>query len=132
MNILNIFKTHNQPFTFQIKKMKLNNYIKQVKEEWSEHWFEFILSLDSNKLCWQTISQNTNVTWKLVCRHPDKPWHFNMLSQSREITLEIIESNPDKPWDYFYLSRNPNLTLDYVLQHPHLPWNWICLSANKV
>ena len=55
---------------------------KDLEEEWTRHWFQFILD------------------------NLDKPWDCSYLSGNPNITWEIIQANPDKPWDWEFISGN--------------------------
>jgi hypothetical protein len=50
--------------------------------EWTKHWFQFILD------------------------NPDKSWDYNLLSCNPNITWDIVRDNPDKHWCYDCLSGN--------------------------
>ena len=39
------------------------------------------------------------------------PWNFHGLSQNPNVTMKVIMNNPYKPW---YLSENPNITWEIV------------------
>ena len=49
---------------------------KDLEDEWSQQWFQFILD------------------------NSDKPWDWNLLSENPNITWEIIEANHDKEWNW--------------------------------
>ena len=35
----------------------------KLEEEWSDHWFQFILEHPEKEWNWEWISWNTNITW---------------------------------------------------------------------
>ena len=71
--------------------MKLQTFVKNLKEHWSQHWWEFILTLDQNKLNWLSISENPNLSWKIIQNNPDKPWVWDRLSAHPNISLDIMK-----------------------------------------
>ena len=52
------------------------NLYDEFLDEWSEEWFQFIKE------------------------NPDKPWDYYSLSDNQNITWKIVQDNPDNPWDY--------------------------------
>ena len=60
---------------------------KDLENELSIHWFQFIKD------------------------NPDKDWSWGDVSQNPNITRKIIKDNRDKPWDWQRLSANLNITL---------------------
>ena len=99
------------------------------KRKWSHYfWHEFILK-NENKIGWEYLSSNPNITWDIVEAYPDKPWSWSALSINPNITWEIVEAYPDKPWSWIWLSKNPNI-MKIVEAHPDKHWNWSWLSSN--
>lgn len=76
------------------------------------------------------LSENPNITWKIVQVNPDIDWHYDYLSLNPNITWEIVQANPDKNWDYEFLSENPNITWEIVQENPGKNWNYSRLSKN--
>ena len=52
---------------------KIQKYLKQYEKEWPHYyWNEFVLK-NENKIDWQYLSHNPNITWEIVKDNPDKP-----------------------------------------------------------
>ena len=66
----------------------------------------------------------------LLYLFPKKPWDWKYLSENPNITWKIVQQNPDKPWNWDYLSENPNITWKIIQENPDEPWNWSWLSTN--
>ena len=62
-------------------KGRLNNFDKYIQSKWGEHYWNFLMKYE-DKIDWDSISYNPN------------------------ITMEMIENNPDKPRDWDYISYN--------------------------
>ena len=63
---------------------------KDLENEWSQQWFQFIKN------------------------NPDKPWDWDYLSLNPNVTWDVVQANLDKPWVWDWLSENPNLTRDVI------------------
>ena len=135
------------------RKKRTSLFRKQVETEWSEYYWKFLLK-HPDKLDWERISSNPNITMDIIEKYPNKPWVWsdisynpnltmeiiekysdklliwNAISRNPNITIEIIENNPDKPWDWYYISFNPNITVDIIEKYPDKPWNWNSISWN--
>lgn len=66
----------------------------------------------------------------LILNYPNKPWNWNSLSENPNITAKIIETFPNKPWNWDILSESPFLTIKVVVKLKEKPWNWKKLSSN--
>ena len=77
---------------------------KDLENEWSQHWFQFI----KNNL--------------------DKPWNWNLLSQNLNLTSDIVRDNPDKSWDWYFLIDNPNISWAVIESNLIKEWDWRLLS----
>ena len=109
---------------------QLKKLLKEYEKEWYKYyWNEFVLK-NENKLNWNWLSSNPNITMKIVNDNPDKPWSWWALSRNPNITWEIVNDNPDKAWHWSLLSRNPNITMENVKDNPDKPWYWNGLSRN--
>ena len=87
------------------RKKRTSLFRQLVEKEWRIYYWEFVLKY-SDKLNWERISRNPN------------------------ISMDIIENNPDKPWDWHGISRNPNITMDIIEKYPDKHWNWHDISRN--
>ena len=86
---------------------KIQDYLKQYEKEWTHYfWNEFVLK-NENKINWEYLSKNPNITWEIVKDNPDKPWDWFGLSRNPNITMEIVKDNLDKDWDWVRLSFHP-------------------------
>lgn len=74
------------------------------------------------------ISKNPNITWDLVCKHPDIKWDYRMLSS--HIDPQVFFNNPKKFFSYQHLSSNPKLTIQDIINYKHKNWNFNLLSKN--
>ena len=70
------------------------------------------------------MSQNPNLTLKMISKNMDKLWDWFWISCNPVITMEMIKDNPKYPWCWFGLSRNPNLTIEMVLNNLDKRWGW--------
>ena len=105
-----------------------SNTEKEIMNEWSTKWFQFILDNPDIPWDWDILSRNPNITWDIVQQNPDKKWNWWELSKNPNITWDIVQQNPDKKWNWYRLSENPNITWDIVQQNPDKPWDWDRLS----
>lgn len=77
------------------------------------------------------LSENPNITWKIVQVNPDIDWHYDYLSLNPNITWEIVQANPDKNWNYSLLSKNPNITWEIITNNLDKPWEFETLNLQK-
>jgi hypothetical protein len=98
---------------------------KDLAEEWTQYWFQFILDTPDKPWKWfWGLSQNPNITWDIIQAHPDLPWNWENISWNPNITWDIIEQNPDKDWDWMGITINETITLEIIEQNLDKPWNW--------
>ena len=88
------------------RKKRTSLFRKLVEKEWSEYYWKFVLKY-SDKLDWDCISRNPNISMDMLEKYPDKPWNWNTISCNPNITMDIIEKYPDNPWDWYRISCNP-------------------------
>ena len=112
--------------TTKKRRDALNKYI---EKKWEEHYWNFLMKYE-DKLNWDQISQNPNITMEMIETNPDKPWDWSCISRNPNITMEIIENNPDKPWDWICISQNPNITMEFIEKYMDKPWDWYYISQN--
>ena len=105
---------------------------KDLEEEWTRQWFQFILDNLDKPWEWHYLSENPNITWEIIQANPDKDWSWCMLSENPNITLDIIQANLDKPWNWFNLSSNPNISWEFIQSNLDKPWDWDDLSDNSM
>jgi hypothetical protein len=130
-----------------------NPYIPYVKfHDYDRNSWEIIPHKKENLMI-EGLSENPNITPKIIYANLDKKWwwrklSFNtnltlsfiranrnrldweLLSANPIITLNIVNNNPDLDWNYKGLSRNPNITWDIVLKNPEKNWNYRELLIN--
>ena len=69
--------------------MKYND----LNEKWSECWFQLILDHPDKPWDWKCISENPNITCKIVHAYPDKPWNQRSLLVSLYRPPGLIQIN---------------------------------------
>ena len=65
---------------------------------------------------------------KLLLKYPDKPWNWTSVSQNPNVTMKIVLANLDKLWDWYKLSCNQSITMKDIVSHPEIPWDWSGVS----
>ena len=85
---------------------KMSQIEKEIMNEWSTKWFQFILDNPDIPWDWYELSKNPSITWDIVQQNPDKKWDWSKLSSNTNITWDIVQQNQDKPWDWKKLSSN--------------------------
>jgi len=112
-------------------KGRLKNLDKYIQSKWGEYYWNFLMKYE-DKLDWDSISRNPNITMEIIENNLDKSWNWKYISMNPNITMEIIENNPDKPWKWGYngISRNPNITMKFINDNPNKSWDWNCISKN--
>ena len=84
---------------------RLKNLDKYIQKKWDKHYWNFLMKYE-DKIDWDSISYNPNITMEMIENSPEKPWKWNWISQNPNITMEMIENNPDKPWNWNGISQN--------------------------
>ena len=74
------------------RKKRTSLFRQRVEEEWSEYFWEFVLKY-SDKLDWNGISRNPNITMKIIDKYSYKPWSWyniscNPFSYEKELFIE--------------------------------------------
>ena len=85
---------------------------KDLENEWSQYWFQFILDNPDKDWDWSNISHNLNITWEIIQQNPNIHW--------------------DRYWQSLCVSSNPNITWDIIRDNQDKPWNWTALSKNSM
>jgi hypothetical protein len=57
-----------------------------------------------DKLDWETLTRNPNITWDIIKENLDKPWEWDLLSCNENITFHFLKENLSKEWDWELLS----------------------------
>jgi hypothetical protein len=81
------------------------------------------------------LSENPNFGWDFYRKYEDDfwSWDYAYMSQNPNITGKIVRANPDKKWEYMWLSTNPSITWEDVLLEPYKPWDYIeCLRTKYI
>tara|TARA_B100001123_G_C15258013_1_gene1005456 strand:+ start:190 stop:1371 length:1182 start_codon:yes stop_codon:yes gene_type:complete len=116
------------------RQIRTNDYRHLVEEEWAEKYFNFYLQHSNKHQQWWTLSQNPNITPKIIQNsldlHLPVHWDYPYLSSNQNITLPFIKKYIDKPWDWNYISCNSSISLHDIEMNPQLPWNWQYISLN--
>ena len=58
------------------RKKRTSLFRQLVEKEWSEYFWEFVLKY-TDKLDWDYISRNPNISMDIIEKYPDKPWVWN-------------------------------------------------------
>ena len=88
------------------RKRRTSLFRQLVEKEWREYYWKFVLKY-SDKLNWERISRNPNITMDIIEKYLDKPWNWYGVSCNSNITMDIIEKYLDKSWDWISISENP-------------------------
>ena len=70
---------------------RLKNLDKYIQAKWEEHYWNFLMKYE-DKLDWDYISQNSNITMEIIEKYPEKPWVWWGISQNPNITIEIVDT----------------------------------------
>ena len=83
-----------------------------MENNWNQYWFDFILKHE-DKVHWNYISRNPNLTLEFIEKYPNKPWNWGRfgISSNRNLTLEWIEKYPNKHWEWKDIYNNSKLSL---------------------
>ena len=111
------------------RKKRTSLFRQQVENEWREYYWEFVLKY-SDKLDWNGISWNPNITMSFIEKYPDKPWDWNTISRNTNITISFLEKNFDKPWVWYCISRNQNITMEFIEKNLDKRWDWCSISLH--
>ena len=76
------------------RKKRTSLFRQRVEKEWSEYFWKFVLKY-ADKLDWDFISMNPNITMDNIEKYPDKEWDWEWISWNPNITMDIIEKYPD-------------------------------------
>ena len=90
---------------------------------------------------WKRISDNPHVTEEVLARHPDKPWHYNVVSRTSSaslttptfttFSLEVFKSL-HVSWVARDVARmmsmHPRVQASFILENENLPWDWYYVS----
>ena len=106
------------------RKKRTSLFRQLVEKEWREYFWEFVLKY-TDKLDWNCISRNPNITIDIIEKYPDKPWDWNCIS-----------SNPFKYEKELFIEKRMKEYLSaYRIQQYY--WKGICnphcqIGYNKV
>ena len=56
------------------------NLYDEFLNDWSEKWFQYVKDNSDKDWDYKWLSQNPNITWKIVESNLDKPWNYKNLS----------------------------------------------------
>ena len=63
------------------RKKRTSLFRNQVEKEWSEYYWKFLLK-HPDKLNWEWISCNPNITMDIIQKTPYKSWNWNGISRN--------------------------------------------------
>ena len=86
-------------------KGRLKNLEKYIQNKWGEYYWNFLMKYE-DKLDWDNISYNPNITMEIIERYSNKPWDWYGISYNPNLTMKFIDNNPNKDWDWEGISQN--------------------------
>ena len=98
--------------TAPIENISYQDYEAKWCDEWSHHWFQYIIDHPHHPWNWTLLSKNPNLTWSLIQQYPDFPWNKEFVSANPNITPDIVQAHPQFGWNVYGLAKNPNFTWD--------------------
>jgi hypothetical protein len=98
-----------------LRSRLIDNIVESKFEHFQNH------TIVKNKIDYDSLSLNPNITCNVIRNNLDKPWNWKYFSFHQNITWDIVIKNPDKSWDWESLSANPNITWDIVINNPDKP-----------
>jgi hypothetical protein len=97
---------------------------KQFEEQFRQHWFQFILDNPDKPWDYSTLSENSNVSWNIICKYPKKKWSLPHFCCNSNMTYDIYTNNDHLNWSsrcFLYLAKCSDVTLDTVLTMSQIP-----------
>jgi len=96
--------------------------------------FDWLIeNIESDKLCWYSLSLNPNITWELINKHINKPWIWYLLVKHPNISwkhIKLINKSIINNDIWIGISENPNITWDIIISNPNFLWSWKKLSCH--
>jgi hypothetical protein len=77
----------------------------------------------------QDIYRNPELNMKFFEKHLERV-NWDLLSENPNLTFDIVEKYPDKYWNWCKLSMHKNLTDSIVKKNISFPWVWHAMSIN--
>jgi hypothetical protein len=74
-----------------LRSRLIDNIVESKFEHFQNH------TIVKNKIDYDSLSLNPNITWDVVINNTDKPWNWYCLNNNPNITWDIVINNPDKP-----------------------------------
>lgn len=79
----------------------------------------------------EKLSENPNISWKIITNNPDIEWNYEGISRNPNIKLGIIKTHIHKFNNFGTdLSKNPNITWKFIKKNTNIEWRYDLLSAN--
>ena len=69
----------------------------RVSKGWCQYWWSFMMEFD-DKLDWDELSMNPNVSPELIRENPDKAWNWNLTASHSFPLLLIYRGLPAFRW----------------------------------
>jgi len=114
-------------------KKRLINLEKYIQNKWDEYYWNYIMKYE-DKLDWNHISRNPNITIEIIEKYPNKPWNWGKygISRNPNITIEIIEKYLDKSWKWsVILDKSRMSAFEFIDKHLDKYDDLTFISDNK-
>ena len=60
---------------------RLKNLDKYIQSKWGEYYWNFLMKYE-DKLDWDSISRNPNITMEIIEKYPNKSWDWHFISRN--------------------------------------------------
>ena len=106
------------------------NLLKLFDKEWQIKFEDFI-ARNIDRINWNLLSSNPNITIEIIKKYPDKEWFWHNLSMNSNITMNVVEKYPDMQWRFSGLSRNYNINMNFVEKYVRkIDWGYLSKNSN--
>ncbi len=83
-----------------------------------------------NKLNWEKVSWNLNLTFEFIIKNLNLPWSWKHISSNRSISSENILSRQDLPWNWYsivfkYKKKSDKVKFIDKFYHKITDWNFL-------
>lgn len=118
----------------------------KFREEWEEHWFQYILKYNDGRWNWRELSRNPNVSVHLMSAHVGFNWdlrnfymvrlhskmdtykqhhYYDLLSlvNSKDITWEDIKNGQSSDYDWYEICKNPEI-MNWKIFNTEFQYAW--------
>ena len=113
------------------KCVDVKRQIKSINKKRQQQYWKLICDNRDKVRSWSYVSENINVTPKLVMDNPNEKWDWSKLCTNPTITLEFLEQNLHKPLWWEGISRRVDLTEAFIDKYPNNRWDWYSIAGNR-